>query len=679
MSRYSECKQTLLTNTQYAKKKNINIAIFLFDDKVRLYTNVKLSDETNEIIQIFKDPLYSSAQVYDNLSYDEIIMYINNSNPMGGTNFLAPFNLLEKIKEFDDPKNEIFFLSDGFNNTKLSKTNLEYLSRYKSRITTMGIGKKECFDHTTLSLMSKTDNTIEGESADIIQQELLAQMADASDHDIDIWKNVTVTIMCESNSATVATLMTVDKITEEEFKVDYAATSANPNLIIDEYNGNFLIKKKQVISEVDLKTDLLIFMVDQSGSMQNSVTNENIYAGGMHHGHLMPPSAYFGSGAGAGIGGIFPVQPFGEAAAGAGSWISPISTQASTEASEPLVISTGVTADLMLEDAEVETEVEQYIKYTIKFQNMKYYHRIIYSIINPAKFKAKIEWDDVADKHHVMVLHDPSKWLKQEDEYIKTIINLASIIGNCINVAGITDKELNIGNFRKISNICDKNKELFAELIDKPISDFSLSEVLFNNKKQAIKLYYSLLSPCQRNMAELLRGVSDGASRQLSASATMSVALQRSVSSQAAPEPEHNHNTTDMSLCTMCYSEVREYIFSCGHCYACKECAEKLLISAPKNTCAYCKQTVTWIRKLTMTEDQKDSKSYFKCITDECFNIATIVAKCKPMNEDDMGYHLTYCDKCFKHVVKSYKRLKKTHICFCGEEIKKIKEHVYFN
>jgi sulfur relay (sulfurtransferase) complex TusBCD TusD component (DsrE family) len=131
MSRYSECKQTLLTNTEYAKKKNINIAIFLFDDTVRLYTNVKLSDETNEIIQAFKNPIYSSSRVYDNLSYDQIIMYINESKPMGGTNFIAPFNLLEKIKEFDDSKNEIFFLSDGFNNTKLSKTNLEYLSRYK--------------------------------------------------------------------------------------------------------------------------------------------------------------------------------------------------------------------------------------------------------------------------------------------------------------------------------------------------------------------------------------------------------------------------------------------------------------------------------------------------------------------------------------------------------------------
>jgi len=53
-SRYDVCKQTLLINTEYAKKKKKNIVILSFDDKVRLYTNVKLSDETNEIIQIFK-------------------------------------------------------------------------------------------------------------------------------------------------------------------------------------------------------------------------------------------------------------------------------------------------------------------------------------------------------------------------------------------------------------------------------------------------------------------------------------------------------------------------------------------------------------------------------------------------------------------------------------------------
>jgi hypothetical protein len=38
--------------TEYAKKKNINIAIFLFDTNVTLYTNIKISDESKHLIQI---------------------------------------------------------------------------------------------------------------------------------------------------------------------------------------------------------------------------------------------------------------------------------------------------------------------------------------------------------------------------------------------------------------------------------------------------------------------------------------------------------------------------------------------------------------------------------------------------------------------------------------------------
>ena len=666
MSRYNECKETLLTNTEYAKKKNISIAIFLFDDSVRLYTNVKLSDETNELIKLFNksNAMYGLNQVFDNLSYDQIMMHINESKPRGGTNFLIPFYLLDNIKEFDDDKNEIFFLSDGYNSAKLSKSNLDYLAKYKSRITTMGIGKKENFDHKTLSLISKSNDTVEGMTADIIQQELLSQMAEASDHDIDNWHNVTVTIKSEINNIKVGTLMKAEKITEDEFKVNFESTSANPNLIIDNYDNNFVIKKNKVISNAEMKTDLLIFMVDQSGSMGEEInSNSNIMSGyPLHHGALLLPPPYY------------PVSlelllP------------SPISTQVSTDEVEHVApVVSESTADLMLADVESETEETEYVKYTITLSNMKYYQRIIYSVIDPSKIKAKIEWDDKDNKHHVMVLHDSSKWIKQDDEYIKKIINIASTVGNYINIAGFTSKDINTGNFRKINNICNANKELFAELVEKPISDFSLSEVLFYNKKNGMKLYYDILTPGERNISELLHHISGSAVRQLSAAATMSVALQRTPSSQPAHDEEHNHNNIqDMSLCTICFSEVREYIFSCGHCYACKDCAEKLLNSTPKNKCAYCKEDVKWIRKLTMTPEQKDDKHYFKCIREECFNIATIVAKCKPINDDDMGYHLTYFEKCFKHVVKSYKRLKKTHICFCGEEITKVKEHVYFN
>jgi len=46
MSRYSICKQTLLTNIEYAQKNNINIIICLFDNTVRLYTNIIITDES---------------------------------------------------------------------------------------------------------------------------------------------------------------------------------------------------------------------------------------------------------------------------------------------------------------------------------------------------------------------------------------------------------------------------------------------------------------------------------------------------------------------------------------------------------------------------------------------------------------------------------------------------------
>jgi hypothetical protein len=134
-------------------------------------------------------------------------------------------------------------------------------------------------------------------------------------------------------------------------------------------------------------------------------------------------------------------------------------------------------------------------------------------------------------------------------------------------------------------------------------------------------------------------------------------------------------------MCSICFGGIREYIFSCGHCYACKSCAEKQLNSDPKNKCAYCKKDITWIRKITMTDDQKNIDHYYKCISKECFNIATIVSKCDINDSilDDSGYHLTYCEKCFKTVKREYKKSKKTYNCFCGSEIKSIVDKIYFN
>ena len=113
-TRYDICKETLICNTEYAKKKNINIAIFLFDTNVTLYTNIKISDESKHLIVTNYKKQYL---LFDNTSYDDIIKAINLSHPNGGTNFLAPYELLDCIIEFKDA-NEIFFLSDGENDIK---------------------------------------------------------------------------------------------------------------------------------------------------------------------------------------------------------------------------------------------------------------------------------------------------------------------------------------------------------------------------------------------------------------------------------------------------------------------------------------------------------------------------------------------------------------------------------
>jgi hypothetical protein len=171
-------------------------------------------------------------------------------------------------------------------------------------------------------------------------------------------------------------------------------------------------------------------------------------------------------------------------------------------------------------------------------------------------------------------------------------------------------------------------------------------------------------------------------------------------SQQHRDDDNYTKSNRDISMCTICYDEIREYVFSCGHCYACKSCAEKILLgnnvieednslldfddvhvkTKLNNKCSYCKSDVTWIRKITMTEDQKNSDHYYKCITKDCYNIASIVAKCDiDVNiHNDSGYHLSYCDKCYKDVKNQFKKTRMSKPCFCGKDILTIVDKVYF-
>jgi hypothetical protein len=611
-SRYKVCKDTLLCNITYAKNKNINIVIILFDTSSRVYTNSIISTETKEILKLL--PEEQSCELHDSLSYDKIMEYIINSEPMGGTDFLIPFVLFDKIKEFN--KGDIFFLSDGYNTSPLQGSDIEFLSTFKSRITTLGVGNKHNFDSTNLSKMSKDNLVIEGMNSDIIQQELLAQMSDSSTVEQYPWKNVTIVLCGHEDTLKCGTMMHAQRISEDHYNsINYVSNTDTKNLVFERYgSNNFLIKKKEIILDVNSNStsDTLYFVVDQSGSMNDDI----------HHNEHNTPSY-------------------------------------SVEADTPQEIDDSL----------------PYVKYTYTVSDMKYYHRVIFN--SSEAYKGYISWTDHENNTKVIALDNSISIDNTNlDENMNKILSVTNTLGHYINISNVCDNSQKIGNFRNINKICEENKELFANVKN---IDFSLIELLFFNKKQGMKLYNSTLSPGERNMQFLLAGASSsGGGRALSAAATMN-SVSGNTPSQQYYDQEANNNHHDMTLCTICYSEIRQYVFSCGHCYSCKDCAEKILISEPKNKCCYCKKDITWIRKITMNDDQKDTKHYFKCISDDCYNIATIVSECIPMNSDDSGYHLTYCKKCYNSMVSKYKKMKKSKNCFCGEEIKKIKDSIFFN
>jgi len=618
-------------NIEYAAKKHNNIIIMLFNHGVTLYTNIKISDETKELI---KSNYKKGLVLYDNLSYNQIAEYVRNSRADGGTDFLAPFEMLEYIHEIMDMKPEIVFLSDGQNGETLTDAHLAFLSKYKNNITTMGIGNKSNFDHETLSKMSKNNDTVEGESADIIQNELLAQMSDCEGLNApNIWRNATITLMSSKNNMKLGTLMNVTKITKNEFDAFTPInTITDDDLILHTYNNNLIIKKKDSeinTNDVSIK-NTIVFMVDQSGSMQSPATNQhyNIIDSG-----------------------------------------SPLS---------------------IVEDEEDDDIDDVYVKYTITFPVIKSYQQILLNFDDPTKIKGQITYTDKDNINQSMIINDMSRWsttplsdlaIPAELSNTHQMIDIIIDISNCINMANISNKTNKIGYFRKMNAICNQNKNFIKNMISMPISNYCLIELFQYIIKQSKKLYQSTLTPGQQNIDNLLRGSSCPASavRNISAAVTMSAVCGRTPS--GVPRNEENQDSQvdhDNSMCTICYSEIREYVFSCGHCYSCKDCAEKLLISTPENKCSYCKKDVTSIRKITMSEDQKNSEHYYKCITPDCFNLATNIASCKPINEDDSGYHLTHCDKCYKTLIRKYKKQKQTHICFCGNDIKEFKGNIIF-
>ncbi len=724
MSRYSICLEAVMANLEYAKKKNINFSATLFDDSILFYTNIKISDATKKNIA---DNFGHTYQIFDEQSYDAMMTKIRATHPNGGTDFMMTFKFISMIPEIS--KGDIFFLSDGQNKHHLEKEHLDFLKQFKDRTTTMGIGYKGAYDERTLSQMSNTSETIEGNSSELIQQELMAKMADVTTES-DIWRDIKIEFMAPLSSMNMGSLMNVSKITKEEYDAaTYTTSKHSPNLVLENYNGYLLIKKNNNVTTIEPAVekviDMVNFVIDRSGSMADIVGGGGYSHGlGMPHGlaynpymgspsPLAPAPPYYGGGAALGPSSgayMYPGAPpsphympasptHGGLAAAAGSG-GHANFDASTNDNQ---FALGAAAagggaagggaasahnhgpEFMLdeESPDSETEEEVYVKYELKADSFKSYQRFILKFMN-MNFKGQITYTDSDGNVQTHVLHDPANFtdIAKTDENANTfdVIKIACDMGAMMNSAYLIENKEKIGLFRALNKMIKTHNAFFDKMLASPIDDMILMEMLFYNKKHGTRLYFSTLTPGQANMGALMATSSSTAYRAQSAAATMSVGIGPTPScSQPHTDEEYKPVNRDMSMCTVCYSEVRQYIFSCGHCYACEGCAEKLLMCTPKNKCSYCKQDVTSIRKLKMTDDQKNPEHFYKCITPECYNIAEIVSKCSPIDEEDQGYHLTYCKKCYRHVMKEAKKQKKAFLCFCGKEITKIKQNIYFN
>lgn len=193
-------------------------------------------------------------------------------------------------------------------------------------------------------------------------------------------------------------------------------------------------------------------------------------------------------------------------------------------------------------------------------------------------------------------------------------------------------------------------------------------------KKQSDRL----LDQMAKTPMILQRSVSSALSRQFT-SAGYSMDCTKSISIL--------NNDNDDDKCTICYNNLKEVIYDCGHCLSCKKCTKMIffninedqeLQSEIKNNlnmfndinimtatlprqdicnsenyqkrCPLCRSNIKNVKIINHTSNN----NVFKCITENCTNKASyFTSECS---------HLTYCKYCWK---KGKGKL----ICKCGKPI----------
>ncbi len=653
--------------------EHINIIIVTFNDNANIYSTIPLTDDSSSFNLIHK------IQHIDIKDLKTII--INNLIPNGSTNFFAvnqAHDYLNGALNKLNGKKISYLMSDGEHSVRHDQMSEYGKSKLydRSDLTknfdfSLGIGQKSQYDEALLKFYG--NQFIAGNSSEIVHDSIIGDTFGCTtllDEDVEI----NIYASCDtinSNHNVVNTTYDV-KIDTDEFKFPEKIFSGQLQQNLGKINGTGLEIKP-------LNEDLVfIFYVDVSHSMCDDVLLED-----------------------------FPVNP--------------------------------VNRNLLNEFNKGSTCVDTDKGVAVKKRKI-------------SKSKSKVTDDndvEIVSRHvtfkdndntlNKFTLSKIGKFNTYDEVYFGLSSPCDDVYVEIVSKSGITKFKLPGGSFTEtetilsalyfdiledFNNIMDLKEQLDTEPNNKELMDKIKSDIAdlglkvgsssFNIQSKRIskstdpsrlEIYYlalishitKLVSSCKKRSERLLdqmantplvlqRSVSSAVSRQYS---TPGYSLDCTQS--IAVDDQYDMEETDK--CNVCYEGLKEVVYDCGHCLACKKCTKHIFFNINEDA-----ETPPEIRSsldklnnidlmpsqvpyLTPTRTQTDSRNYekkcpvcradinnakiinhtstenvFKCITDNCTNKAYYLSS-------DCS-HLTYCSYCWKINKKEGKL-----ICKCGQPI----------
>ena len=673
---------------------NIDIIIVTFDDNASIYSTIDID---------FIPQSYKLVKSVKKQSFDEIKQTIQNLEPRGGTNFFAvkeANNLIDQnIKSFKSIKyimsdgNHMMSLDNEFNRENLFKQNEKGQYTYS-----LGIGNENQYDKELLEYFSNEfiAGTDENDIHDSIVGDTFGCVSLLSN-------NVEISVYTTANtiksSQKIISKSSVSKETEnlEEYNNDFS--KFNP--IMTDQKTIKIIGTQQPTKILDEKT-VFVFYVDVSGSMADIINNIPCNINQKQTRMVINQTD-------------------------TSIMVDQKQTQMEIDQTDTSIMVDQKQTQMEIDQTKnnVNTDFNTINIIQNKNKKVKFSYDDIDTNYNKFKLEKINKFNTYNETYIICDTLDPI-YIEIKSDFatfkFKCINGQALDFFNkikentLINMYCTLLEKFNelFKNVKCNNDRIEKIKDL-GLLIGSPEYNVVFKEINNNPINQKpIELYFIALINQIKRLVNKTKYKSDYLlDRMINESP---IALLRQVSARASStytttsvqNPFVNDDLYDKNIntCNICYQNPKEIVYDCGHCVACTKCTKQIFFNIDEDieitnnqldiriqsndinttniitsidnidlrlhslqpsfenfhkSCPLCRKHVSSVRLLSII----DKENRFKCISEDCANIATYMS-------ESCG-HLTYCKLCWKTLKKS-----NNLVCKCTKEIKKY-VYVYNN